>query len=237
MTSVAVALLVALPILIAVLIAASPSGATWAIKRPTPPTGVQAVSVAGAPGVTVSWSAPVSDGGSPILFYVASTYNGKFLCTSPNPGPNTCQLTGIKNGSVPQSIRVRAINVRGPGQAAATTSVVTRGAASGGGGANGGGGPTTSPSPTSQSAAGAPTITSANGGGESLAGDASSDQTGSAGTDVPAELPFTGINLLTLLTAGLVLVLAGLFMVGPVRRRRQVVHRYAASVYLVLFGL
>ncbi len=63
------------------------------------------------------------------------------------------------------------------------------------------------------------------------------DESSAPSTDLPAELPFTGINLLTLLTAGLALVLGGLFMIGPARRRGQAVHRYLASVYLLLFGL
>jgi hypothetical protein len=112
---------VAVPLLVVALNSVPPSaGASAKVTRPGPPTVVQATSVDGVPGISVSWGAPVSDGGSPILYYVASSYNGKYYCTSPNPGPDTCRINGFRDGDVPHSIRVRAVNAAGSGQ---TTSV------------------------------------------------------------------------------------------------------------------
>src|SRR5580692_8245262 len=114
----------ALPLLAAML--SSPSaGASAPMTRPGPPTAVQATYVAGVRGVSVSWSAPVSDGGSPILYYVASNYGGKYFCISLNPGPGACHIDGLRIGKVVPQIRIRAINAIGPGHVAVILPVVT----------------------------------------------------------------------------------------------------------------
>src|SRR5450631_3622986 len=116
---------VAVPLLV-VLSSVSPSaGASAAVKRPGPPTAAQATYTAGVRGVSVSWSAPVSDGGSPILYYVASNYSGKYRCISLNPGPEACHIDGLRIGHVVRHIRVRAITARGPGHVVVISPVVT----------------------------------------------------------------------------------------------------------------
>ena len=92
------------------------SAATRAILvgRPSAPTGVHAI---GTPTrATVAWTAPTSDGGSPIERYVVTAYRGSvaegvqiFAATAP-----TAVITGLTNG-VMYSFRVTAQNVRGAG--------------------------------------------------------------------------------------------------------------------------
>ncbi len=91
-----------------------PAGATTPrIKKPTAPTGVMVTVLNG--GAQVSWTAPASDGGSPITGYTATASHGDQACTT--TGVTTCTLTGLTNGRR-YTVRVRAINARGGGPAA-----------------------------------------------------------------------------------------------------------------------
>jgi hypothetical protein len=207
---------VAIP-LVAMLSSVSPSaGASAAVTRPGPPTAAQATYIAGVLGVSVSWSAPVSNGGSPILYYVASNYSGKYRCFSLNPGPDACHIDGLRIGKVVRHIHVRAITARGPGHVVILP-VVTQDT-------NGG----TSPSPPSgTSPASQPPSTSTSGivAATSDVVAASTATSGTESTDVPAGLPFTGANLEALFILGVSLVLGGLLILVPRRQRRRELSR------------
>ena len=96
------------------LVAVSPASArTPRIKKPGAPTGVSAVPISG--GAVVSWSAPSTDGGSPITGYSATASHGGESCST--TGALTCTVTGLIN-SRHYEIRVRAGNIVGFGRAA-----------------------------------------------------------------------------------------------------------------------
>jgi hypothetical protein len=220
---------VAVPLFVAALVflpALAPglldSTASAAVTRPGPPTNVRATYNAGTPGVSVSWNAPVSDGGSPIVYYLAFNYSGTHSCISPNPGPNACFIPGLKVGKISRPIRVRALSARGSGRIALVLPVVSQSAGNGGppgSPAPGGGGGEQGSSPASSGA----------GSGTAATFDAA-DTT--SGTDLPAELPFTGINLATLLVLGVGLVIAGWLILDPLGRRRAKFRRVPLQVLI-----
>lgn len=202
------------------------AGASATTSRATPPTAPRATSVAGQAGVSVSWGPPASDGGAPILFYLASTYGGAHFCVASSPGPDTCRIAAISNGSITHSIRIRAFTARGPGEAAAVFSVVTA--------AGPGDGTThapTTPATTAPPATGA-AGSSASGTVGSSSGAGTSGAQGTAGAGDPssglsAQLPFTGANFPTLLLVGIGLLLVGIDLRRPGWRRRQTLHHVA----------
>ncbi|MSO86645.1 MAG: hypothetical protein EXQ71_03870 [Acidimicrobiia bacterium] len=82
--------------------------------------------VAGAGAATVSWTAPVSDGGSPITGYVVTPYIG-YYALAPQTFTSTATtqtVTGLMNGTT-YRFRVRAINAVGTGGYSKVTNTVT----------------------------------------------------------------------------------------------------------------
>ena len=94
---------------------------------PGPPSGVSAT--AGDADATVTWTAPASDGGSPVTGYavVASDSttpaNGGQTC-SWTSGPLTCALTGLTNGDT-YSFTVAAANSVGTGPSSPASNSAT----------------------------------------------------------------------------------------------------------------
>jgi len=104
---------------------------------PGPPTGVGGV--AGDGQVFVSWSAPDSDGGSPVTSYVVTPYSvvdqalsatspvdPPLGCTliEPFTAPLTCTVTGLTNGTA-YTFTVAAANAIGTGTTSAPSGQVT----------------------------------------------------------------------------------------------------------------
>jgi hypothetical protein len=82
--------------------------------------------IAGDRQATVSWTAPVSDGGSPITGYVVTPYIGYFPL-QPRTFASTATtqvVTGLTNGTT-YRFRVRAINAVGTGSYSRVTNPVT----------------------------------------------------------------------------------------------------------------
>jgi Fibronectin type III domain/Pentapeptide repeats (9 copies) len=89
---------------------AAPAGAkSTKPKKPGAPTGLTAVGIAG--GATFSWTAPASDGGSPITGYLVKVQKASCSTT----GATTCAVTGLTDGRA-YSAKVRAINAVGEGR-------------------------------------------------------------------------------------------------------------------------
>lgn len=90
------------------------AGSALAATVPGAPT--IGVAVAGFQTATVSWTAPVSDGGAPVTGYVVTPYVGYFPLPSVTMGfPGTSRtFTGLTNGTI-YRFRVRAINSAGTG--------------------------------------------------------------------------------------------------------------------------
>jgi len=87
---------------------------------PGSPTGVS-----GVPGdgeVTVSWIAPVNDGGSPITAYTVTASPGGFGCAT--NGATSCVVVGLTNGT-PYTFTVTAANIRGTSPPSAPSGQVT----------------------------------------------------------------------------------------------------------------
>jgi hypothetical protein len=210
---------VVLTLLVTTLGSLSPAaGASAAVTRPGPPTAAEATYIAGVRGVSVSWRAPASDGGSSILYYVASNYGGRYFCISLSPGPDACHIDGLRIGKVVREIRVRAINASGPGHVAVILPVVAQDST--------GGVSAPPPSGTSPASANPPPPASAS--ASASASDVAVGSTATSGTqstDVPAGLPFTGAYLQDLFILGVSLVVGGLVILRPVGRRRRELSR------------
>ena len=89
------------------------------IAVPQPPTGVAAV--AGDGQVTVSWTAPVDDGGSPVLYYTATANPGGATCTTTS---TSCVVSGLTNGTG-YTFTVTARNAIGMSVPSAPSATVT----------------------------------------------------------------------------------------------------------------
>jgi hypothetical protein len=88
---------------------------------PGAPTAVSAT--AGNAAATVNWSAPSSNGGSPILSYTVTASPGGSSLTVAS-SPTTATLTGLTNG-IPYTFTVTAANAVGSGPASAASPAVT----------------------------------------------------------------------------------------------------------------
>jgi TolB protein len=97
------------------------------VTTPTAPGGPTiGAAVAGHGEATVSWTAPVSDGGSPITGYVVTPYSG-YYALAPRTFTSTATtqtVTGLMNGTT-YRFRVRAINAVGTGGYSKVTNSVT----------------------------------------------------------------------------------------------------------------
>jgi hypothetical protein len=99
-----------------------PAGArTPRIKKPGAPTVVHAAPING--GTTVSWAAPLTDGGSPITGYSAAIGKSGSCTTS---GALTCTINGLRNGRT-YFVKVRALNAIGLGKGVRVTVVAGQG--------------------------------------------------------------------------------------------------------------
>ncbi len=112
-------------------ITAGPDGNMWFTTRagaigfigtglPGPPPAP--VATAGNGSATVSWSAPPSDGGSPVTGYTVTASPGGRSCTW-IAGPLQCSVSGLSNGRS-YTFSVAATNVQGTGPASGPSSSV-----------------------------------------------------------------------------------------------------------------
>ena len=86
---------------------------------PGAPTGV--IAVAGNTQATVSWSAPASNGGTPVTGYKVTSSGGQIATTA---GATTATVTGLTNGT-PQTFTIVATNAIGTSNSSAASSAVT----------------------------------------------------------------------------------------------------------------
>src|SRR5271166_5559634 len=98
----------------------SSAGAATRLKKPGAPTALSVTAVNTA--IAASWSPPVSNGGSAVIYYVAIVGKGKNQHPCVSTGPTSCIATGLSNGRS-YRVQVRAVNVRGHGPAATSFGV------------------------------------------------------------------------------------------------------------------
>lgn len=100
---------------------ASASGSATPETVPGEPTAVQATG--DDKFATVTWTAPASDGGSPVTGYTVVTYPGK-QSMSVAAGATTARIDGLTNGKV-YRFAVRAVNALGRGPESPVSNDVT----------------------------------------------------------------------------------------------------------------
>ncbi|MFC5930657.1 heme peroxidase [Cryobacterium melibiosiphilum] len=105
-----------------------PASARSAVATPVGPAGAPTigVSVAGIASATVNWTAPASDGGSPITGYSVRTFIGNVQQGTPLVTGNvtTVVVSGLTNGTA-YRFDVAAINAVGTGAPSARAAAVT----------------------------------------------------------------------------------------------------------------
>src|ERR1700733_2425883 len=178
---------------------ARPAGASSG-REILAPTSVKAVSVGGVRGVLVSWQ-PLPAGAPTVLYYVATTYNRKHRCQVPATGPYSCVLTGL-NGKRHYPISVQAVTTSGVSKSGRTTQTVIQ--------------PGTSPAESAAVVAAATDAANA-----PVTAATSASPTTASGTATLAELPFTGIDIPTLLLVGLGSCASGLLLISSTAQRRR----------------
>jgi hypothetical protein len=100
-------------------VASVPAGAHASrVKKPGAPTAVTASAMSG--GAAVSWTSPVSDGGSPITGYTVTASDSHKTCTT--TGATMCTVTGLTDGHL-YKIKVLASNSEGEGHASTRVQV------------------------------------------------------------------------------------------------------------------
>jgi len=115
------------PAVALVLILASLAGLAPLTALAASPPGVprSITAVAGDASATVSWFAPVSDGGSPIISFTVISAPGGLTATVAGAATSAV-VTGLANGT-PYTFSVRASNLAGPGPASAPSNAVSPG--------------------------------------------------------------------------------------------------------------
>ena len=104
----------------------------WSAPSPTaipatvPGAPTNLVGVAGNSQVSLTWSAPSSDGGAPITLYTVSAFNGGIATgnTCTTSGGLSCTITGLTNGTA-YTFSVTATNAAGTSAASALSAPVT----------------------------------------------------------------------------------------------------------------
>lgn len=86
------------------------SGVTPSSQVPSVPQDVMASAAFVEPRMTVSWQAPIDDGGAPITGYTVTTFPDGGTCTT--DGARTCSIDGLQPDTV-YFVLVRAVNVNG----------------------------------------------------------------------------------------------------------------------------
>lgn len=101
----------------------TPSNAVLVPNVPSVPTSVTVV--ASTTSAVLTWAPPLSDGGSPVLSYIATDGVGSTCTyTVSSPETDTCTITGLTSGTT-YSFEVAAINAAGQGPYSADPTATT----------------------------------------------------------------------------------------------------------------